>query len=89
MFAEVAALGSLDVQLTYFRGMKGSMPSARLHPGSAIHGAGQDMGKIRCETGYTQIGKVLSHVSRESRSGRSTPWFLLETPERNVGCCLN
>ena len=26
------------------------------------------MGKIKCETGYTQIGRVLSHISRETKS---------------------
>ncbi len=67
MFAEVATLGSLDLQLAYFRGMIGVNAECKTSPWvSDPMVLAKMMAKIKCETGYTQIGKVLSHISRES-----------------------
>ena len=69
MFREVALIGSLDVQLTYFRGMTGVNAECKASPwaGDPMVLA-RLMAKIKCETGYTQIGKVLQHASRETAS---------------------
>ena len=68
MFAEVAVIGSLDLQLVYFRGMKGVNAECKASPWlSNPMQLAKLMTKIRCETGYTQIERVLSHVSRETK----------------------
>ena len=67
MFREAAVIGSLDVQLVYFRGMDGF--------GGECKASGwvsdpiilaKLMAKIRCDAGETQIGKVLTHALREA-----------------------
>ncbi len=67
MFREVAIIGSLDVQLVYFRGMTGVNAECKASGwvGDPMALA-KLMAKIRCETGYTQIGRVLSHALREA-----------------------
>jgi hypothetical protein len=63
MFQEAGAIGGLEMQLVYFRGayefrstgwVSDSAPLIRL------------MGAIHCESGPTQIGKVLLHAQREN-----------------------
>jgi hypothetical protein len=69
MFAEVAVIGSLDMQLTYFRGMKGVNAECKASNWvSDPMVLAKLMAKIKCETGYTQIGRVLDHVSRETKT---------------------
>ena len=69
MFAEVAVIGSLDLQLVYFRGMKGVNAECKASPWlSNPLQLAKLMTKIRCETGYTQIERVLSHVLRETKT---------------------
>jgi hypothetical protein len=67
MFREVAVIGSLDVQLVYFRGMTGVNAECKASGwvGDPMALA-KLMAKIRCETGYTQIERVLSHGLREA-----------------------
>jgi hypothetical protein len=62
MFREAAAIGGLDIQLVYFRGLNECRASGWV--------AGADkladlMGRIDCRGGHTQIGKVLSHARQE------------------------
>jgi hypothetical protein len=68
MFQEAATVGSLDVQLVYFRGMDGyggeCKASSWVTDPMALT---QLMAKIRCDTGETQIRKVLTHALREAR----------------------
>ena len=47
------------------------------------------MAKIRCETGYTQIERVLSHASREGQPAKSAPWSMSEMPARKTGDAAN
>jgi hypothetical protein len=63
MFNEAAAIGGLDVQLVYFRGLA----ECRASPwaGDARRLAGL-MERIDCRGGHTQIGKVLAHARREN-----------------------
>jgi hypothetical protein len=66
MFREAAAFGTLDLQLTYFRGMPGVDGECRTSPWT---GDGAEMArlmsKITCRTGPTQIEKALRHVRSE------------------------
>lgn len=67
MFREAAIVGSLDVQLVYFRGMEGFNGECKASNWvSDPLVLPRLMGKIRCETGETQIGKVLNHALREA-----------------------
>jgi len=67
MFRTTAAQGGLDVQLVYFRGF-GECRASRFV--SAGEGLGALMSRISCQGGRTQIGKVLGHALKESRSAR-------------------
>lgn len=64
MFREPAAIGGLDVQLVYFRGLSECRASRWLS--QAEHLAGL-MERIECRTGHTQVGKILAHAKRETR----------------------
>ena len=67
MFLEVVGIGGLDLQLVYFRGMRGVTAECKASPWiSDPVVLARMMAKIRCETGYTQIERVLSHASREA-----------------------
>jgi len=67
MFREAAVIGSLDVQLVYFRGMNdlGGECKASTWVSDPMVLA-KLMAKIRCDAGETQIGKVLTHALREA-----------------------
>jgi hypothetical protein len=63
MFVEASLIGGLDVQLVYFRGLGECRASGWVAQPEKL---GALMEKIDCRGGHTQIGKVLSHVRRES-----------------------
>jgi hypothetical protein len=63
MFREAAASGNLEIQLVYFRGPRGECKASGWMTDSKK--LATTMTKIVCEGGYTQIGKILSHVQRE------------------------
>src|SRR5438094_6865280 len=67
MFREAAAVGGLDVQLVYFRGLNECRASRWVSDGA---GLGDLMARIDCRGGHTQIGKVLSHARVESDKGK-------------------
>src|SRR5690348_6278580 len=62
MFRETAAIGGLDVQLVYYRGLSECGAS---HWVSDARKLGALMEKIDCRGGHSQIGKVLAHARRE------------------------
>ncbi len=63
MFAAVAAVGTLDVQLVYFRGLNECRSSAWVSDASAL---GRLMQRVGCQGGTTQIGRVLKHCLAET-----------------------
>ncbi|MEZ5787123.1 MAG: VWA domain-containing protein [Xanthobacteraceae bacterium] len=65
MFNEAAAIGGLDVQLVYFRGMGECRASRFVSDPRALAGL---MEKIDCRGGHTQISKVLTHARRETEA---------------------
>ncbi len=67
MFTETEALGGLEVQLVYFRGLA-ECRASRFMAGGA--GLAKAMARIKVEGGNTQIGRVLSHARDEARRGR-------------------
>jgi hypothetical protein len=62
MFATVATVGSLDVQLVYYRGYGNCVASRWVSDPQALAAM---MTKVTCEAGHTQIQKVLAHTRRE------------------------
>ena len=69
MFREADRLGALDVQLVYFRGLAGVNAECKASPWVGYFLVlARLMAKIKCVTGTTQIGRVLSHVAKEGAS---------------------
>ncbi|MCK0197577.1 VWA domain-containing protein [Ancylobacter sp. 6x-1] len=66
MFEEAEALGGLDIQLVYYRGLDECRVSG--WSGSAEH-LGRLMARIDCRGGRTQIGRMIRHVGREATKG--------------------
>jgi hypothetical protein len=64
MFREAGAIGGLDVQLVYFRGLTECRASQWV---SQPDNLGRLMERIDCRGGHTQIGKVLGHARKESQ----------------------
>jgi hypothetical protein len=63
MFREAAALGSLDIRLVYYRGLSECRATGWISDSVQL---AKLMGKIDCQGGNTQIGKVLSEARREA-----------------------
>ncbi len=64
MFGAVKSVGGLDVQLIYFRGSGECRASKWVSDPDAL---ARLMTTVDCRGGYTQIGKVLSHVRKEAQ----------------------
>lgn len=67
MFQAVKEIGSLEVQLMYFRGAGEARASRWVSNADALAAL---MRQVACQGGYTQIGKVLAHARRESEKAR-------------------
>ena len=63
MFREAAAIGGLDVQLVYYRGLAECRASRWVSDATQLAGL---MERIDCRGGHSQIGKILAHARRES-----------------------
>ncbi|WP_072397145.1 hypothetical protein [Hyphomicrobium sp. CS1GBMeth3] len=63
MFRAVKEIGSLEVQLMYFRGNGEARASKWVANADALAAL---MRQVACHGGFTQIGKVLTHARRES-----------------------
>jgi hypothetical protein len=64
MFEAVAAIGGLDVQLVYYRGLYECVASRWLADARSLTDA---MCKVMCASGPTQIGRVLAHARKENQ----------------------
>src|SRR5262245_9562468 len=69
MFQEAAKVGTLDVQLCYFRGMAGFGGECKA---SRWTSDGRElasfMARVTCQTGEKQIGKALEHARKEHQA---------------------
>jgi hypothetical protein len=63
MFSEAQAIGGLDVQLVYFRGVSECRASRWVSEPKALASL---MEKIDCRGGHTQLGRVLVHAREET-----------------------
>ena len=68
MFNAVKAVGGLDVQLVYFRGLGECQASKWVGDPDAL---ARLMRQVSCAGGYTQIRKVLAHARRESETSKA------------------
>ena len=67
MFTETAGLGGLSIQLVWYRGF------GKFEAGPWVNQASdllQWMGRVYCEGGLTQIGRILNHAINETRKHR-------------------
>ena len=62
MFLETEAVGGLAVQLVFFRGYRECKASGWKESGADLAAI---MSGVQCRGGYTQIGRVLSHILKE------------------------
>jgi hypothetical protein len=67
MFREAAAVGGLDIQLAYYRGMEECRVSGWVGQAERL---AHLMSAIDCRGGRTQIGKVIAHAGRETRRAK-------------------
>ena len=63
MFREAAAIGGLDLQLVYYRGLAECRASRWIGEPQRF---GELMSRIDCRGGQTQIAKILAHARREN-----------------------
>jgi hypothetical protein len=82
MFREAAAIGTLDIRLVYFRGMDECRATGWISDTAHL---ARLMGKISCQGGHTQIGKVLAETRREAvASGVRALVFVGDAMEESV-----
>ena len=67
MFREAAAVGGLDIQLVYYRGLAECRASPWVAEPQRL---GELMSRIDCRGGHSQIAKILAHARRESDKGK-------------------
>jgi len=82
MFAETAALGGLEIQLCYYRGLKEFEASGWLTDTASLQ---RQMAAVRCLGGHTQIGRVLKHATAMAKQRRTDALvFVGDCMEENV-----
>ena len=67
MFLEAAAIGGLDVQLVYYRGLSECRASRWVSQAERL---AELMSRIDCRGGHTQISKIIAHAKRETQSNK-------------------
>jgi hypothetical protein len=65
MFREAAAIGGLDVQLMYYRGLSECRASLWVSQSERL---AELMSRIDCRGGHTQINKIIAHAKRETNA---------------------
>jgi hypothetical protein len=69
MFNAAAGIGTLDVQVVYFRGMQGVDGECRASPWTSdAQELARFMARVTCRTGPTQIQAALEHARKEHRA---------------------
>ena len=67
MFAAAGALGGLEAQVVFFRGMAECKASGWTADPKAL---GEKMSRVECRGGRTQIDRIFAHVAREHAKRR-------------------
>jgi hypothetical protein len=69
MFREAAAIGGLDIQLVYYRGLAESRATSWVSQADRL---ARLMEHIDCRGGHTQIGKLVAHAAHARRETQRT-----------------
>jgi hypothetical protein len=81
MFREAASIGTIKMQLVYYRGLSECRSTPWISDAGRLLAS---MQRIQCQSGMTQIGKVLAHVERESAADLvSAAIFIGDAMEEN------
>jgi hypothetical protein len=64
MFRETAAVGGLDMQLVYYRGLGECRASRWISNPEQL---AKTMSQIACSAGHTQLEKILAHAKKETK----------------------
>ena len=67
MFREAAAIGGLDIQLVYYRGLGECRASPWVSRAERLAAL---MEQIDCRGGHTQIGRIIAHATRETQRNK-------------------
>lgn len=67
MFRSTASIGGIEVQLVYYRGLVDMTASPWLRDADALLAT---MKAVRCQTGETQIRRILKHALKENAANR-------------------
>lgn len=67
MFEATREIGGLDVQLVFFRGFH-ECKAGRWQPDAK--GLADQMARIDCRAGQTQIGRLLKHIKKQAQAGK-------------------
>jgi hypothetical protein len=67
MFREAGAIGGLDIQLVYYRGLRECRASQWVSRAERLASL---MEQIDCRGGHTQIGKIIAHARRETQTAK-------------------
>ena len=87
MFDETAQIGGLDIQLIYFRGRNECRASKWASDAREL---ARLMTKVNCQGGYTQIGRVLSHVHKAAKKNKiNAVVYVGDCMEENVDALCN
>jgi hypothetical protein len=87
MFAEAEALGGLEVQLLYYRGLAECRASAWTSNAKEL---GRLMSRVEVLAGRTQIGRVLRHALKEAGMGAVNALvFIGDALEENIDLLAN
>ncbi|OSQ37167.1 hypothetical protein [Thalassospira mesophila] len=70
MFEAVARMGTLDIQLVFFRGFGECKASGWCRDAGQLRAK---MTAVQCRAGHTQIGRVLNHVANQNRTQPDQP----------------
>jgi hypothetical protein len=67
MFREAASIGGLDIQLAYYRGLSECRVSGWVSEAERL---AHLMSAIDCRGGRTQLGRIITHATRETRRAK-------------------
>ena len=83
MFSEAAAIGGLDIQLAYYRGLTECRASRWVSDARLLGGL---MERIDCRGGHTQIGRILHASAKPGAQGQALVFVgdAMEDPRRSV-----
>ena len=81
MFREATAVGGLELQLVFYRGLEECRASKWIANSEQLT---KTMSQIMCNAGQTQIEKILTHTKKETKLLRVSAWSSSAMPWRRT-----